>query len=197
MSKMQCRQFVQNAWKKDLCSNCFKSREEHLATQDLVKPVVVKTALSVKRVVHKVQGILRPTKEPNNSTNQLRPKRKTVAFLDSLTEIIGYDGGDDFDTEDSSPRPADQDDPDHCADTSLEPDDLPDSEEERALGNLTRANTNFNTITANLTAPPLGPALMLGRAPKPTGNKPTLLVTITPFGSDDGTVPTLQLFWLR
>lgn len=25
----QCRRFSQNAWKKDLCSNCFKSKEEH------------------------------------------------------------------------------------------------------------------------------------------------------------------------
>jgi hypothetical protein len=24
-----CHHFVQNAWKKDLCSNCFKSKEEH------------------------------------------------------------------------------------------------------------------------------------------------------------------------
>jgi hypothetical protein len=24
-----CPKFVQNAWKKDLCSNCFKSKEEH------------------------------------------------------------------------------------------------------------------------------------------------------------------------
>lgn len=30
MSAIQCRNFVQNAWRKDLCANCFKPREEHV-----------------------------------------------------------------------------------------------------------------------------------------------------------------------
>lgn len=25
-----CQRFIQNAWKKDLCSNCFKSKEDHV-----------------------------------------------------------------------------------------------------------------------------------------------------------------------
>lgn len=80
---------------------------------------------------------------------------------------------------------------------------MPDSEEERALGNLTRANTNFNTITANLT--PIVPAnepskpttrsfasLMLGKIQKDSeGKKTTLLVSVTPFGGDES-LPTAK-----
>lgn len=37
-----CPRFVQNAWKKDLCSNCFKSKEEHAAVLQTVKPLITK-----------------------------------------------------------------------------------------------------------------------------------------------------------
>ncbi|XP_031787298.1 inner centromere protein A isoform X2 [Nasonia vitripennis] len=200
----QCRHFVQNAWKKELCSNCFKSREEHAANQESHRQIVTRTANSVKRVAHKVQGILR-LKEAS-PPNQVRSKRKNVAFPESLTEIIGYDGGDDLGSDYEYDDPNQPDDPDSgCGDddgleVSLgsDVDDLPDSEEERALGNLTRANTNFNTVTANLTGA-VQPndvksfaSLMLGRAPKDgdTKKKP-LLVTVTPFGGDDS-VPTAR-----
>jgi hypothetical protein len=128
----------------------------------------------------------------------VRSKRKNVAFPDSLAEIIGYDGGDDFASdEEGNYGPAD--DPD-AGESSLEADELPDSEEERALGNLTRANTNFNTVTANLTSAPEEPktpaksfsALMLGRAQKDgDGRKTTLLVSVKPFGGDDS-LPTAR-----
>lgn len=80
---------------------------------------------------------------------------------------------------------------------------IPDSEEERALGNLTRANTNFNTVTANLTSD-VSPekngtkGVMLGRMQKGNeGKKTTLLVTVTPFGGDDN-LPTARLvFFLQ
>ncbi|XP_011500966.1 PREDICTED: uncharacterized protein LOC105364673 [Ceratosolen solmsi marchali] len=197
----QCRHFVQNAWKKELCSNCFKAREDHANNQETLRPVVARTANSVKRVAHKVQGILRP-KESNSLCNvqqQVRSKRKNVAFPDSLAEIIGYDGGDDFASDEESGYTVD--DPDSLnGDTSLEVDELPDSEEERALGNLTRANTNFNTVTANLSSPPEEPktpaksfsSLMLGRAQKDgDGRKTTLLVSVKPFGGDDS-LPTAR-----
>ncbi|XP_058800175.1 uncharacterized protein LOC131669361 isoform X2 [Phymastichus coffea] len=186
-SATQCRHFVQNAWKKELCSNCFKSREEHatLNQEHHQRQIVAKTTNSVKRVAHKVQGILR--------SKEARAKRKNVVFPDTLTEIIGYDGGDFYGSDDEHP----DDQPDSCS----EIDDLPDSEEERALGNLTRANTNFNTVTANLTgtieeakaaSSRSFNTLRLGRAPKDgDGKKPALLVTVTPFGGDDS-VPTAR-----
>lgn len=111
-----------------------------------------------------------------------------MAFPESLTEIIGYDGGDDLvsDGDDGTSDDADSGFP--------EVDDLPDNEEERALGNLTRANTNFNTVTANLTND-VGvdnKGVMLGRMQKDNGEKkPALLVTVTSYGGDDG-VPTAR-----
>lgn len=85
---------------------------------------------------------------------------------------------------------------------------MPDSEEERALFDLTRANTNFNTVTANLTEssneasdatkPSMTTptksfaSLMLGRIQRDAdGRKTTLLVSVTPFGGDES-VPTAK-----
>lgn len=137
-------------------------------------------------------------------------QKKNVGFPTSLTEIIGY-GGDDFfsDGEDEETQ----------LDSSINPEDeTPDSEEERALSNLTRANTNFNTITANLnaanavsndtikssstttttTTTATTPSsrsfasLMLGRIQRDAdGRKTTLLVSITPFGGDES-IPTAK-----
>ncbi|KAL7292175.1 hypothetical protein TKK_0014130 [Trichogramma kaykai] len=196
MSTAQCKHFVQNAWKKELCSNCFKSREEHAAKQETIRPLMSRTTNNVKRVAHKVQGILRLK---SSSSSPEAKKRKNVAFPESLTEIIGYDGGDDFDLVDdgdSNDHSVYGDDPD----SSSDPDELPDSEEERALGNLTRANTNFNTVTANLSASieqakaqtKAFTTLMLGRAQKDNeGKKTTLLVSVKPFGGDDS-MPTAK-----
>lgn len=72
------------------------------------------------------------------------------------------------------------------------------------MGNLTRVNTNFNTITANLTdavstnetnkspATRSFASLMLGRMQKDSdGKKTTLLVSVTPFGGDES-LPTAK-----
>lgn len=123
----------------------------------------------------------------------MRLRKKNVAFPDTLTEVIGY-GGDDFsDLEDDS----------YDGRPSLADEDVPDSEEERALNNLTRTNTNFNTVTANLNGTtsastpteievPKSTTLMLGRAQKDAdGRKKTLLVSVKPFGGDDS-LPTAK-----
>lgn len=115
--------------------------------------------------------------------------------------MIGY-GGDDFSDG--------EEDRDGGQDSSAKSEDLvPDSEEERALFDLTRANTNFNTITANLTnaesngspdtvkSSTASPAksfasLMLGKIQRDAdGRKTTLLVSVTPFGGDES-VPTAK-----
>lgn len=53
----QCRKFVQNAWKKELCSNCFKPKEEHVVA--LSEPItrIVGKSVGVRRVALKVQVI--------------------------------------------------------------------------------------------------------------------------------------------
>lgn len=117
--------------------------------------------------------------------------------------MIGY-GGDDFSDG--------EEDRDGVQDSSAKSEDLvPDSEEERALFDLTRANTNFNTITANLTnvesngshdaaksstvtASPVKSfaSLMLGKIQRDSdGRKTTLLVSVTPFGGDES-MPTAK-----
>lgn len=44
----QCNRFVQNAWKKELCSNCFKSKEEHVAIDDILRLNVEKASTNLK-----------------------------------------------------------------------------------------------------------------------------------------------------
>lgn len=70
---------------------------------------------------------------------------KKVAFPDDVAEVIGYGGNDDDTDEENEPDES-------CCDHGSQDDEFlpPDSEEERTLSNLTRANTNFNTVTANL-----------------------------------------------
>lgn len=48
MPRTQCSHFVQNAWKKELCSNCFKSREEHVASSDILRLNIEKASSYLK-----------------------------------------------------------------------------------------------------------------------------------------------------
>lgn len=163
MSSAICQNFVQNAWKKELCSNCFKSKDEH-AERPKPKPI---TLISNE----KVEGIIK------NST-KFRPKR-TVCFTKDLTEIIGY-GGEDWESEDED-----------CNDSvSSEEDFVAESEEEeteKELKRITKENTDFNTtnlkdevIVKKTTQLLLGKPLV-----DSSGRKQTLLVSVTPFGEEN------------
>ncbi|XP_014486857.1 PREDICTED: serine/arginine repetitive matrix protein 2 isoform X2 [Dinoponera quadriceps] len=196
----QCNRFVQNAWKKELCSNCFKPKEEHAAADEILRLNVEKASTNLKIDHLQLQSILR-----GKTVCRKDQRKKNVGFPDSLTEIIGY-GGDDFFSD------SEEEHDEFHVDSSASPEDeVPDSEEERALGNQTRANTNFNTVTANLTDPPGSngssdaikspttttppksfASLMLGRIQRDAdGRKTTLLVSVTPFGGDEA-VPTAK-----
>ncbi|XP_047370567.1 uncharacterized protein LOC124957596 isoform X2 [Vespa velutina] len=194
----QCNRFVQNAWKKEFCSNCFKPREEHTSNEDALRFNIEKASSNLKADSFRLQSILR-VKE----SVQKDQKKKNVAFPEFLTEVIGY-GGDDFLSDD-------EEDIEQVLVDSLnaEEDAIPDSEEERTLSNLTRANTNFNTVTANLSeiiptnemnkssttaaaSTRTFASLMLGRIQKDAdGRKTTLLVSVTPFGGDES-LPTAK-----
>ncbi|KRT85185.1 hypothetical protein AMK59_498 [Oryctes borbonicus] len=160
-----CQNFVQNAWKKDLCSNCFKSRDEHNET----KPKLA--AVSLNRAVG---GIIR-------NGEKTKPKR-TVEFTKQLSEVIGY-GGEDWSS--------DQEDEDSDDDPSPEEDgDLADADEDKELQKLTKANTDFNAsslqelneVKKSYTQ------LMLGKPQLDSdGKKQTLLVSVTPFGQEPST----------
>ncbi|XP_043267223.1 uncharacterized protein [Venturia canescens] len=189
----QCRYFEQHAWKREICTNCFKTREEHLGSSETSRPSVARASANLKTDAQKLQSILRA------NANCQPPRRKNVAFQESLTEVIGYGGNDFSDSEDNTET--DEAGSFELSESgNLPEEDVPDSEEDRALGNLTRANTNFNTVTANLTdagsseakAAKSFASLMLGKVQKDSeGKKKTLLVSVTPFGADD-TLPTAK-----
>lgn len=156
-----CQNFVQNAWKKELCSNCFKSRDEHVTLNKLKPlPPTDKT----------VDGIIK--------SNKAKPKR-SVCFTNQLSEVIGY-GGEDW-TSDIDDNSSIDDSPEKDFETEEE-------EEEGEFCKLTKANTDFNTnsladvgeVKKSYTQ------LMLGKPQVDAdGRKQTLLVSVTPFGQEN------------
>lgn len=74
-----CHRFVQNAWKKERCSNCFKSREEHI-TVKRETPVSRRPLSGTKS-----RGILKATPGAGR-------RKRAVSFKTELAEVIGYGG---------------------------------------------------------------------------------------------------------
>ncbi|KAJ3641762.1 hypothetical protein Zmor_028241 [Zophobas morio] len=162
MSSAICQNFVQNAWKKELCSNCFKSKDEH-ADRPKPKPI---TLISNDTIA----GIIK--------TNKFKPKR-SVCFTKDLSEIIGF-GGEDWesdgeDTNDDSESSED----DFVAESEEE-------ESEKELKRITKENTDFNTTSLKYEpAVKKSTQLLLGKPiVDSSGRKQTLMVSVTPFGED-------------
>ncbi|XP_069671433.1 uncharacterized protein [Periplaneta americana] len=168
MAGAQCQLFVQNAWKKDLCANCFKCREEHGAPGE---------ARRVPLVWRPQQGILKVGRRLR------RPAGSTVHFPAEESQVIGF-GGDDSLSSDGEEEPEES--PPGVGAGAGASDD--DDEEQRALQKLTRNNTDFNTVAANLAGTGASPStvetrLMLGRPLTDSdGRRKTLQVSVTPFG---------------
>ncbi|KAL9897805.1 uncharacterized protein ACN427_006203 isoform 1-T2 [Glossina fuscipes fuscipes] len=196
-----CTHFSQNAWKKDLCSNCFKSKDEHkqpiLATiakfacapanisgssnSNLHSHFCLKTEKTDYPNKHKM-----PAKTCIKKSNLSSSKNKShkVCFLKNLSEVIGYGGewSDDSDDDEDFMNLANDED---------EKVSISDDEEIVELRRITRANTDFNMNNGNL----LGDAqenikksfaaLKLG-APQvdKEGKKQTLQINVMPFGSN-------------
>lgn len=160
-----CQNFVQNAWKKELCSNCFKSKDEHTLLAK-VKPIALNLNKTVESIIK--------TKKP-------KPKR-SVCFTSELSKVIGY-GGEDWSTE--------SDDSDSESSGTLHEEyeiEEEVEEDERELYRLTKANTDFNgssladceEIKKSYTQ------LLLGKPQVDAeGRKQTLLVSVTPFGQEN------------
>ncbi|KAH8292310.1 hypothetical protein KR054_008260 [Drosophila jambulina] len=214
MSSSICAHFTQNAWKKDLCSNCFKSKDEHKAAaaaaasksggsshkaEGQVKtdyPNKHKTP--AKSIIKKAFGVRLTSSSSSSgsgsgsnssSSKSGSSKSAKVCFPKQLHEIIGY-GGEWSDDDD--------DDDDHdFMNLGNEHDDMAitetDDEETVELKRITRANTDFNMNNGNL----LGDAednikksfaaLKLG-APQvdKEGKKQTLTINVMPFGQPVG-----------
>lgn len=162
MSSAICQNFVQNAWKKELCSNCFKSKDEH---QEKPKPKPVQIVSS-----DKVEGIIKNGKRSKS--------KQSVCFDKELTEVIGY-GGEDWssDTEDNVDNESSED------EIVLDSDD---DDSYKELQRITKENTDFNTVSLKDTEVKKSyTQLLLGKPViDASGKKQTLLVSVTPFGED-------------
>ncbi|KAJ9579553.1 hypothetical protein L9F63_004738 [Diploptera punctata] len=155
-----CHQFVQNAWKKDLCSNCFKCKEEHNGGTTYKSRYLATMYPSRAHSWRAPQGILKRTQQIR------RPKGSAVHFPAEESQVIGFGGGECYssDGEDT----ADQDE-------STTGSDGEEGEEERALQKLTRTNTDYNSNLSHS-------GLELGKPVTDSeGKRKTLLVSVTPF----------------
>ncbi|XP_037910726.1 uncharacterized protein LOC119651284 isoform X2 [Hermetia illucens] len=178
-----CPRFSQNAWKKDLCSNCFKSREEHLR-------ISASTNGQSINVQHS------KTITPQNATPpkgimkglRMKPKKSKVSFPKELTEVIGY-GGEWSENETTT------DEEDNVPQNERDDHTATDDEDDRELRRLTKTNTDFNTNNGNLLGDPEEnikksfAALRLGTPQVDSdGKKQTLKISVTPFGANTKTV---------
>ncbi|CAH2982415.1 unnamed protein product [Chilo suppressalis] len=168
-----CHNFVQNAWKKDFCSNCFKSREEHVKHE--------KTSEGSKYLATPFQNRSTFFKKTPQSILKIQSKKKNkrnVRFPEEVCSVIGYGGDDWSDGEEFEVSEDNEDD-----------DTFPETEEERELHKITKSNTDFNTVKANLLGDSVSKSytsLMLGKMQTDSdGKKKTLLVSVTPFGQDN------------
>lgn len=169
----QCPRFVQNAWKKDLCSNCFKSKEEHAAVLQTVKPV---PTTPVKVEAPPAKSIIKV-----NFPTSKKSKKKSVNFPKEVSEVIGFGG--EWSGSDGS---------DHDEDTQDKPVVTKEVvyEDDENLQRLTKTNTEFNMNNGNLLGDPAAnikrsfAALKLGAPQKDSaGKKQTLKISVTPFGN--------------
>lgn len=181
-----CPRFSQNAWKKDLCSNCFKSKEEHKASLALAAE---NKAKSIKKTEEKLKSHPQPKGIIKNVYNRTKHQKKNckVNFTKELTEVIGYGGSwsdSDFSDDDDS-----ENDGNNVVLNNAD-DLITDDEIDLELKRLTKSNTNFNMNNGNLLGDPEEnikksfAALKLGSAPvDKEGKKQTLKINVLPFGS--------------
>ncbi|XP_075975648.1 uncharacterized protein LOC142976246 isoform X2 [Anticarsia gemmatalis] len=168
-----CHNFVQNAWKKDFCSNCFKSREEHVKQE--------RTTEGSKYLATPFQNRSTFFKKTPPSILKIHPKKKNkrnVTFPEEVCSVIGF-GGDDWSDGEEFEMSEEND----------EDDTFPVTEEERELLRITKSNTDFNTVKAHLlgdSAAKSYTSLLLGKMQTDSdGKKKTLLVSVTPFGQEN------------
>ncbi|XP_059472558.1 titin [Neocloeon triangulifer] len=155
MAAAACARFSQNAWRREMCANCFKAKTEHAAPppRPPAPPAHAVPQHSILKGVGK-----RPEKKAQKSG---------VCFPKEEAEIIGYDGGD-----------VSTDDEDNFEASNS---DLPDSSfpelsdaEDKELQNLTRKNTDFNSENVNLLSVASVPPATNGIS---VGNKITVNIT--------------------
>lgn len=159
-----CNRFVQNAWKKDMCSNCFRSKLEHIDTRIIHK--------ETKKLPGPVRGIIKSGKKD--------AKKRAVSFSPNPVEVIGH-GGEEWSDDEGV------DEGNSSASSSEDDSVVPDDDKE--LERITKFNTDHNTnllIQNSTEKRRTFTQLMLGKAQVDSeGNKQTLLVSVTPFGQEE------------
>lgn len=90
MTSSVCHRFVQNAWKKERCSNCFKPKDEHASLKRETPVTRRPLTLTTSSNNNKSRGII---KNPERSIPNRR--KRAVSFKQELSEIIGF-GGEDW-----------------------------------------------------------------------------------------------------
>lgn len=179
MTSNTCTRFVQNAWKKDFCSNCFKSKEEHKSFKDTLKPL----------------KIPQPDATPAKSIIKTTPiakkgKKNKVTFPKDLSEVIGF-GGDWVESDVSDPE----------SEFNIEgkngnnsPESSPitiDLEHDQDFSKITKSNTDFNMNINNLSGVPETSikrsfaALKLGTSKDTKEKKETLKISVQPFNTSN------------
>uniref|UniRef100_A0A0A1WIN3 Serine-rich adhesin for platelets n=1 Tax=Zeugodacus cucurbitae TaxID=28588 RepID=A0A0A1WIN3_ZEUCU len=213
MSSSICPHFTQNAWKKDLCSNCFKSKDEHKAGNSTYKYTsAMDRSKFTTNLLSKADLDAKKTDYPNKykspaksimkksfaslKTKTSKGKTHKVTFPKTISEVIGVGG-------EWSDNDSDDDDDHDFMNIGNERDDnaatSTDDEETLELKRITRANTDFNMNNGNLLGDPQEnikrsfAALKLG-APQvdKEGKKQTLKINVTPFGATASTDSTKQ-----
>uniref|UniRef100_A0A034V2Q3 Serine-rich adhesin for platelets n=1 Tax=Bactrocera dorsalis TaxID=27457 RepID=A0A034V2Q3_BACDO len=208
MSSSICPHFTQNAWKKDLCSNCFKSKDEHKAGNSTYKYTsAMDRSKFTTNLMSKLDLDTKKTDYPNKhkspsksimkksfaslKTKTGKGKTHKVTFPKNISEVIGVGG-------EWSDNDSDDDDDHDFMNIGNERDDnaatSTDDEETLELKRITRANTDFNMNNGNLLGDPQEnikrsfAALKLG-APQvdKEGKKQTLKINVTPFGATTST----------
>ncbi|XP_039282381.1 LOW QUALITY PROTEIN: uncharacterized protein LOC111056196 [Nilaparvata lugens] len=173
-----CPRFAQNAWKKDLCSHCFKSKEEHSEE--------AKHSRGRFAALYPVRTPITPDKPPQSilkTDSSKKSASRNVKFPEEESKVIGY-GGEEFSDDEEEEEEM----------FELESDPLPtettdNPEDDKDLQRITKSNTEFNSISANLNEnvdPAKKPQmpLMLGQIDSNKNTQsPPLLVSIKPFGS--------------
>ncbi|KAG8234508.1 hypothetical protein J437_LFUL014757 [Ladona fulva] len=193
-----CRAFSQNAWRRDLCSNCFRSKEEHkvaaAARQKSPSDAARIAATSIVKSI--LKGNVQTT-----TNGIIKKSRSAVSFHKEEPQVIGYGGDDEIHSADEGEGVEEEEPPN-------EEEMEKEKAEQQALERITKANTDFNSVIANLQIDKIsqekqipakgvpsgipvpggrstytGP-LRLGMGNKDNdGNKKTLLVSVRPFGS--------------
>ncbi|XP_028968220.1 uncharacterized protein LOC114828401 [Galendromus occidentalis] len=172
-SSLICDTFVENSWRRDLCSNCFRCEAEHEITMvRSTNPRLTTSSAKIDTTARDFRSdlhlsllnsskIFADTRSSNQVTTRPNPtvksilkggplpnKKKGVAFKDE-EQVIGFGGLDCVPEDGDDVEDDDWDVSEEDFDEALL-DSLDTTEQDKMFTKLTKKNTDFNSINANL-----------------------------------------------